>query len=111
MRPEAERWAFERVKGAALRVRYTGPREEATVAWIDVIVHAMREQAPGRVIEDPATGAAAAALGGYLRDAGLVSPPFEFQILQGETMGMPSRIFVNVPNEGGIIVRGAARSI
>ena len=65
----------------------------------------------GGVREDPATGAAAAALGGYLRDARLVAAPFEFEVLQGESMGMPSRIFVNVPADGGIIVRGAARSI
>ena len=29
----------------------------------------------------------------------------------GASLGMPSRIFVNVPADGGIIVRGAARSI
>lgn len=65
----------------------------------------------GGVREDPATGAAAAALGGYLRDAGLVAAPFDFEVLQGASMGTPSRIFVNVPVDGGIIVRGGARSI
>ena len=65
----------------------------------------------GGVREDPATGAAAAALGGYLRDARLVAAPVEFEVLQGESMGMPSRSFVNVPADGGILVRGAARSI
>ena len=65
----------------------------------------------GGIFEDPATGAAAAALGGYLRDSGIVAAPFDFEILQGASIGMPSRIFVNVPVEGGIIVRGAARSI
>lgn len=65
----------------------------------------------GGVTEDPATGAAAAALGGYLRDAGIAKAPFDFEILQGEAIGAPSRIFVNVPNDGGIIVRGTARSI
>ena len=73
--------------------------------------HARNPFPVGGVIEDPATGAAAAALGGYLRDAGLVATPCEFEILQGASMGMPSRIFVNVPGEGGIIVRGTARSI
>ncbi len=75
------------------------------------LFHARNPFPIGGVIEDPATGAAAAALGGYLRDAGLVAAPFEFQILQGESMGMPSRIFVDVPVDGGIIVRGTARSI
>lgn len=75
------------------------------------LFHARNPFPVGGVIEDPATGAAAAALGGYLRDAGLVATPCEFEILQGASIGMPSRIFVNVPGEGGIIVRGTARSI
>ena len=35
------------------------------------------------VVEDPATGAAAAASGGYLPDAGLVSTPKHIVIKQG----------------------------
>jgi PhzF family phenazine biosynthesis protein len=65
----------------------------------------------GGVVEDPATGAAAAAFGGYLRDAALVKTPFEFQILQGEVMGSPSLISVDVPENGGIIVAGGARDL
>ena len=65
----------------------------------------------GGIVEDPATGAAAAALGGYLRDAKLVNPPFRFQIRQGEFMGMPSLIHVAVPEDGGIIVSGVARDL
>jgi PhzF family phenazine biosynthesis protein len=62
----------------------------------------------GGVVEDPATGAAAAALGGYLRDAGLIAPPATFTIRQGETMGRPSRLTVEVPTHGGIVVSGSA---
>lgn len=62
----------------------------------------------GGVVEDPATGAAAAALGGYLRGAGLVRPPAGFTIHQGRDMGRPSRITVNVPVEGGVRVSGTA---
>ena len=62
----------------------------------------------GGVIEDPATGAAAAAFAGYLRDAGLISPPSSFEIRQGEEMGRPSRLFVDVPPTGGIVVSGRA---
>src|SRR3546814_1011695 len=40
----------------------------------------------GGVVEDPATGAAAAALGGYLRDAGLLAAPASILIRQGEAM-------------------------
>ena len=65
----------------------------------------------GGVKEDPATGSAAAALGGYLRDAGHVPAPFEFEVRQGVAIGMPSRIHVAVPTEGGIIVGGTARDL
>ena len=62
----------------------------------------------GGVIEDPATGAAAAALGGYLRNAGLRLAPFDLDIRQGEAMGRPSRIAVSVPASGGVVVTGIA---
>lgn len=65
----------------------------------------------GGIVEDPATGAAAAALGGYLRDAELVDPPLKLRISQGEFMGMPSLIHVAVPVDGGIIVSGVARDL
>lgn len=65
----------------------------------------------GGVVEDPATGASAAALGGYLRDAGLVAAPFSFVIHQGDAMGRPSLISVDVPMEGGILVSGTAAPI
>jgi PhzF family phenazine biosynthesis protein len=65
----------------------------------------------GGVVEDPATGAAAAALGGYLRDAGHLAAPFEFEVLQGARIGMPGRIHVSVPPEGGIIVGGTVRTL
>lgn len=63
---------------------------------------------PGGVVEDPATGAAAAALGGYLRDAGLIAAPARLHIRQGDFMGRPSRITVDVPATGGIVVSGTA---
>jgi PhzF family phenazine biosynthesis protein len=65
----------------------------------------------GGVVEDPATGASAAALGGYLRDAGLVATPFRFTIRQGETMGRPSVLEVAVPGQGGVVVTGSAVEI
>jgi PhzF family phenazine biosynthesis protein len=72
------------------------------------LFHARNPFPVGGVVEDPATGAAAAALGGYLRSAGLITPPADFTILQGAAMGRPSRLFVHVPAEGGIIVAGNA---
>lgn len=65
----------------------------------------------GGIVEDPATGAAAAALGGYLRDAGLMNVPGEFLIRQGEVMGRPSLLQVEVPVRGGIVVAGTAVDI
>ncbi|MEO6444852.1 MAG: PhzF family phenazine biosynthesis protein [Gemmatimonadaceae bacterium] len=62
----------------------------------------------GGVVEDPATGAAAAALGGYLRESGLVEPPVTITILQGAEMGRPSRLRVDIPKAGGIVVAGTA---
>jgi PhzF family phenazine biosynthesis protein len=65
----------------------------------------------GGVVEDPATGAAAAAGGGYLRDAGLLAAPATVVIYQGVTMGRPSVLTVDIPAEGGIIVRGSAAAL
>ncbi|MEM7351953.1 MAG: PhzF family phenazine biosynthesis isomerase, partial [Acidobacteriota bacterium] len=62
----------------------------------------------GGVVEDPATGAAAAAFGGYLRELGRVTPPADVRIRQGEDMGRPSTLFVHIPTSGGIAVTGAA---
>jgi PhzF family phenazine biosynthesis protein len=63
----------------------------------------------GGVREDPATGAAAAALGAYLRERGLVSVPARIQIIQGVEMGRPSLIEVDIPSgRSGISVRGTA---
>lgn len=60
------------------------------------------------IVEDPATGSAAAALGGYLRDAGLLAAPARIEIRQGEDMGRPSRLLVDIPASGGIVVSGTA---
>jgi PhzF family phenazine biosynthesis protein len=66
---------------------------------------------PGGVVEDPATGAAAAAFGGYLRALGLVEVPGEVTIVQGADMGRPSRLTVGIPADGGVRVTGAAAAI
>ena len=63
----------------------------------------------GGVVEDPATGAAAAALGAYLRELGLVQPPATITIHQGDDMGRPSLLRVEVdPGGAGIRVSGTA---
>lgn len=77
-------------------------RESSTV------FHARNPFPVGGVVEDPATGAAAAALGGYLRDAGLVPVPATLTIHQGHDMGRPSLLSVAIPSSGGIVVTGTA---
>jgi PhzF family phenazine biosynthesis protein len=74
----------------------------------ETLFHSRNPFPVGGVVEDPATGAAAAALGGYLRDAGLLAAPATFHIRQGEAMGRPSRLRVVVPGAGGITVTGTA---
>ena len=65
----------------------------------------------GTITEDPATGSAAAAFGGYLRLLSLVEPPSQVVVLQGSHAGRPSRLTVEIPPLGGIIVRGEAVEI
>lgn len=78
----------------------------------DELFHARNAFAFGGVFEDPATGAAAAALAGYLRDIQWHGNN-EFVILQGEDMGCPSRLLVRYgPTIGeGIDVTGETRHI
>lgn len=65
--------------------------------------------AAGGVVEDPATGAAAAALGAYLRERGEITAPATFEILQGVEMGRPSLLTVSiVPGKAGVRVSGNA---
>lgn len=65
----------------------------------------------GGVVEDPATGAAAAAFGAYLRELELVAPPAEVTIHQGDDMGRPSVLRVGIGATGGIRVSGRAVAI
>jgi PhzF family phenazine biosynthesis protein len=77
-----------------------------------VLFHVRNAFAFGGVHEDPATGAAAAALAGYLKSQGLnADAPFE--IHQGDDMGVPCRLFVTPPHQPGgrAGVSGSARRI
>jgi PhzF family phenazine biosynthesis protein len=77
------------------------------------VFHARNPFPPGGVIEDPATGAAAAAFGGYLRQLGLVRPPTTITIHQGDDMGRPSVLTVGIAADpgAGIEVTGTAAAI
>ncbi|WP_433955341.1 PhzF family phenazine biosynthesis protein [Janibacter indicus] len=67
---------------------------------------------PGGVVEDPATGAAAAAFGGYLRELGMLDLPARVTVTQGEDMGSPSRLVVDIASDDERVqVTGAAERI
>ena len=65
----------------------------------------------GTIVEDPATGSAAASLGGYLRLLELVTAPARVIVHQGRHVGRPSLLTVDIPASGGIIVSGTAVQI
>ncbi|MER6998272.1 PhzF family phenazine biosynthesis isomerase [Streptomyces sp. NPDC000410] len=65
-------------------------RESATVFHV-------RDPFPvGGVVEDPATGAAAAAFGAYARELGLVDEDAVLTLHQGEDLGRPGRLTVTL---------------
>jgi PhzF family phenazine biosynthesis protein len=75
-------------------------------------VHARDPFPVGGVVEDPATGAAAAAFGGYLRAIGQVPAPRRITIVQGEDMGRRSELTVDVDlRDPRVTVTGAATRI
>jgi PhzF family phenazine biosynthesis protein len=72
--------------------------------------HSRNPFPPGGVVEDPATGAAAAALGGYLRAMSLLPLPATISVFQGAELGRPSQLAVHIPRRfgTGISVTGHA---
>ncbi|MFP4350750.1 MAG: PhzF family phenazine biosynthesis protein [Desulfococcaceae bacterium] len=99
-------YEFEALKILMLRENLT----TLQLVWREMatLFHARNPFPVGGVVEDPATGAAAAAFGGYLRDARIIQAPAAFVIRQGEAMGRPSRLKVEAPASGGIVVTGTA---
>ena len=102
-------YAFEPLKQLMLQNEIT----TVNLIWREnkKLFHARNPFPVGGVVEDPATGAAAAALGGYLRDSRLLSTPAQVEIKQGYDMGRPSDIYLEIPPQGGVIVSGAAVEI
>lgn len=99
---------FERLKGLMLTHELT----TVDLVWRrdETTFHA-RNPAPALgIIEDPATGAAAAALGAYLRELDAVAPPVDLLVLQGHDMGRPGelKVHVDIKERPAIRVTGAA---
>ncbi len=103
-------YAFEPVK----KLMHQEELTTLNLIWVatNQTIYSRNPFPPGGVYEDPATGAAAAALAGYLRD---IQWPGErhFEILQGEDMGMPSRLRVQFTKGKGepVKVSGETRYI
>ncbi|MFD7082818.1 PhzF family phenazine biosynthesis protein [Streptomyces sp. NPDC059918] len=114
------------VLGAATRARladlaYDFPRLEALMRRLDLttvqLVHRagpaefdVRDPFPvGGVVEDPATGAAAAAFGAYARELGLIPAAAVLTLRQGEDMGRPGVLTVELrAGEPRVRVGGSA---
>ncbi|MEV7614545.1 PhzF family phenazine biosynthesis protein [Streptomyces sp. NPDC089799] len=101
------------VLGAATRARladlaYDFPRLEALMRRLDLVTvqlvhrsgdrefHVRNPFPVGGVVEDPATGAAAAAFGAYARELGLVPDEAVLTLHQGEDMGRPGVLTVEL---------------
>ncbi len=87
-------YAFDRLRALMERLDLT----TVHLVWREgpLRFHARDPFPVGGVVEDPATGAAAAAFGGYLRALGLVAPPVRVEVAQGEDLGRPSLLLVDV---------------
>ncbi|QDQ11238.1 PhzF family phenazine biosynthesis protein [Streptomyces spectabilis] len=101
------RYDFERLKSLMQRLEVT----TLQLVWRETpSVYHVRDPFPvGGVVEDPATGAAAAAFGAYARELGLVPAATELTLHQGVDMGRPGVLTVTL-REGDARVRvsGAA---
>lgn len=102
--------AYELKAGQALMRREGLVTILLTYAETPRLFHTRNPFASGGVYEDPATGASTAAFAGYLRD---LSWPHggAIDIVQGEDMGMRSRLHADIPPTPGSSIRvsGTAR--
>ncbi|GAA2087216.1 PhzF family phenazine biosynthesis isomerase [Streptomyces albiaxialis] len=101
---------FERLKALMTRLDLT----TAQLVWrASADVFHVRDPFPvGGVVEDPATGAAAAAFGGYARESGLVPEDARLTLHQGDDMGRPGVLTVELrPGDPRVHVSGTAARI
>jgi PhzF family phenazine biosynthesis protein len=103
-------YEFESVKSLMQKEGLT----TINLIWIESTqtIYSRNPFPPGGVYEDPATGAAAAALAGYLRDINWQGQR-NIEILQGQDMGIPSRLIVQYTEIKGesVEVSGETRKI
>ncbi|EGH03799.1 MULTISPECIES: PhzF family phenazine biosynthesis protein [Pseudomonas syringae group genomosp. 2] len=103
---------YDQQAGRELMVREGWATILLVWAETEQLFHTRNPFAFGGVYEDPATGAATAALGGYLRDIGWPHGGL-IDIIQGEDMGSPSRLRAEIPEQPGSSIRvsGMARTL
>lgn len=101
---------YDQAVGRELMVREGWATIVLVFAETEQFFHTRNPFAFGGVYEDPATGAATAALAGYLRDIGWAHGGV-IDILQGEDMGSPSRLRAEISAQPGSSIRvsGMAR--
>ncbi len=94
---------------AAIMARTGWPTVHLTWPESPTVWHARDPFPPGGIREDPATGAAAAAFGGYLRTFRLVALSADIVIHQGVDLGRPSLLRLHVSaDDPRLRVSGAA---
>ncbi|GHC66629.1 PhzF family phenazine biosynthesis protein [Streptomyces flavofungini] len=101
---------FDRLKTLMLRLDLT----TVQLVWREqesgTVFHARDPFPVGGVVEDPATGAAAAAFGAYARELGLVPATAELTLHQGVDMGRPGVLTVTL-RDGDTRVRVAGAAV
>ena len=111
-RSQLAQLAYEFGAGAQLMREWRLATISLVYAETRSLFHSRNAFAAGGVYEDPATGAAAAALAGYLRDLGWPHAG-QIEIHQGDDMGTPCRLYAEIPGggEAGVRVSGTVRRI
>lgn len=91
------RYDFERLRALMTRLGLT----TLQLVWREspTVFHVRDPFPVGGVVEDPATGAAAAAFGGYVRALGLAPEGEVLTLRQGEDMGRPALLTVTLCEE------------
>jgi PhzF family phenazine biosynthesis protein len=100
-RPTAEllaRYGFSEKRGASMAYAWARAGADEVVARFFFLVN-------GGVVEDPATGSAAANLGGFLLATG-ERLPVELRIRQGEAIARPSLLRLRVDEAKNVFVGG-----
>jgi PhzF family phenazine biosynthesis protein len=92
-----ERWGYSETRKEAMAYLVA----ESKPRWIVRFFFTSQ----GAVLEDPATGSACANLGGWLLQRGRA--PLSIEIEQGEAVGRPSLLHLDIDARGGIFVGGA----